>query len=434
MKTQMVKNAIIVPVGSKGGFVLKGDVPRAPGPRRLPRSTATASSSPASSTSPTTSWTARSLHPPEVVRHDGDDPYLVVAADKGTAHLLRHRQQRLRRSTASGWATPSPRRQRRLRPQEGRASRPRRAGVRAAPLPQPGPRRQSAARSRWSGIGDMAGRRLRQRRAAEPATTRLRGRLQPRAHLHRPGARSRARASPSASASSSCRARPGADYDAELISKGGGIFDRSAKSIPSARRCATLLEHRGRQRRRRGGGPPHPPRRVDLLYNGGHRHLRRRPRASRGRRGGRSRQRPRPRGRCRDWRRARGGGGRQPRPRPSAAGLSTGRAAADNTDAVDNSGGVDMSDHEVNIKILIGPCSSSAASCAGARAQPASCSEMTEEVAELVLADNRNQARALTLDGLRSRPRLSRSSSPLPRRTWSGLACSDRADRRHPDQ
>ena len=27
------------------------------------------------------------LHPPEVVRHDGDDPYLVVAADKGTAHL-----------------------------------------------------------------------------------------------------------------------------------------------------------------------------------------------------------------------------------------------------------------------------------------------------------------------------------------------------------
>jgi glutamate dehydrogenase len=27
------------------------------------------------------------LHPPDVVRHDGDDPYLVVAADKGTAHL-----------------------------------------------------------------------------------------------------------------------------------------------------------------------------------------------------------------------------------------------------------------------------------------------------------------------------------------------------------
>ena len=59
MKTQMVKNSIIVPVGSKGGFVLKGDVPRAARPRRLPRRTATASSCPASSTSPTTSWTAR---------------------------------------------------------------------------------------------------------------------------------------------------------------------------------------------------------------------------------------------------------------------------------------------------------------------------------------------------------------------------------------
>ena len=35
MKTQMVKNSIIVPVGSKGGFVLKGSLP--PRPRRLPR-------------------------------------------------------------------------------------------------------------------------------------------------------------------------------------------------------------------------------------------------------------------------------------------------------------------------------------------------------------------------------------------------------------
>jgi hypothetical protein len=37
------------------------------------------------STSPTTSSATRSSPPPDVVRHDGDDPYLVVAADKGTA-------------------------------------------------------------------------------------------------------------------------------------------------------------------------------------------------------------------------------------------------------------------------------------------------------------------------------------------------------------
>ena len=87
VKAQMVKNTVIVPVGSKGGFFCK----------QLP--------------SPTTdrdAWLAEGIacyqrfingllditdnlvggnvvHPQDVVRHDGDDPYLVVAADKGTA-------------------------------------------------------------------------------------------------------------------------------------------------------------------------------------------------------------------------------------------------------------------------------------------------------------------------------------------------------------
>jgi glutamate dehydrogenase len=72
-----------------------------------------------------------------------------------------------------------------------------------------------------------------------------------------------------------------------------------------------------------------------------------------------------------------------------------------NTDAVDNSGGVDMSDHEVNIKILLdllvrhGVIKDRAT-------RNAIIAEMTDEVSELVLADNINQSRALTLDGLRS--------------------------------
>ena len=45
----------------------------------------TGCSSPGCSTSPTTASRARSCRPRGVVRHDGDDPYLVVAADKGTA-------------------------------------------------------------------------------------------------------------------------------------------------------------------------------------------------------------------------------------------------------------------------------------------------------------------------------------------------------------
>jgi glutamate dehydrogenase len=86
VKAQQVKNAVIVPVGAKGGFV----------PKRLP---------PASDRQ---AWLAEGTEsyrifvrtllqladnivgegiapPPDTVRHDGDDPYLVVAADKGTA-------------------------------------------------------------------------------------------------------------------------------------------------------------------------------------------------------------------------------------------------------------------------------------------------------------------------------------------------------------
>jgi glutamate dehydrogenase len=86
VKAQMVKNTVIVPVGAKGGFV----------PLRLPAATDRAA------------WLAEGLAcyrlfvdallsvtdnivdgkvvpPQQVLRYDGDDPYLVVAADKGTA-------------------------------------------------------------------------------------------------------------------------------------------------------------------------------------------------------------------------------------------------------------------------------------------------------------------------------------------------------------
>ncbi|MGN6278361.1 MAG: NAD-glutamate dehydrogenase [Sphingomonas sp.] len=87
MKAQRVKNAVIVPTGAKGGFY----------PKQLP--------SPALDRD---AWFAEGtesyrvfirallsltdnivqgkvVHPAAVVRHDGDDPYFVVAADKGTA-------------------------------------------------------------------------------------------------------------------------------------------------------------------------------------------------------------------------------------------------------------------------------------------------------------------------------------------------------------
>ena len=86
MKAQMVKNAVIVPVGAKGGFV----------PKRPP----IAAGREAAQADGVECYKAfvRALldvtdnrvgetivPPPDLVRRDGDDPYLVVAADKGTA-------------------------------------------------------------------------------------------------------------------------------------------------------------------------------------------------------------------------------------------------------------------------------------------------------------------------------------------------------------
>jgi glutamate dehydrogenase len=84
MKAQMVKNAVIVPTGSKGGFVLKS---RPADPAALKDEV-------------TRQYVrfmhglldltdnrvdGRVVHPDHIVVHDEDDPYLVVAADKGTA-------------------------------------------------------------------------------------------------------------------------------------------------------------------------------------------------------------------------------------------------------------------------------------------------------------------------------------------------------------
>jgi glutamate dehydrogenase len=99
VKAQMVKNAVIVPVGAKGGFVVK----KTTDPSNTQRSGRTLG--PADRDA----WLAEGIAcyrtfvsclldltdnydadgkvvgPPQVRRYDGDDPYLVVAADKGTA-------------------------------------------------------------------------------------------------------------------------------------------------------------------------------------------------------------------------------------------------------------------------------------------------------------------------------------------------------------
>ena len=86
VKAQQVKNAVIVPVGAKGGFVPK-HLPKG-GTREQIQAEGVAAYKLFISTllDVTDNLGDKGVVPPEqVVRHDDDDPYLVVAADKGTA-------------------------------------------------------------------------------------------------------------------------------------------------------------------------------------------------------------------------------------------------------------------------------------------------------------------------------------------------------------
>jgi len=86
VKAQQVKNAVIVPVGSKGGFY----------PKQLPKGSPDAVRAEAIAAYKTflsgllditdnLDAAGKVIRPDNVIAHDGDDPYLVVAADKGTA-------------------------------------------------------------------------------------------------------------------------------------------------------------------------------------------------------------------------------------------------------------------------------------------------------------------------------------------------------------
>lgn len=85
MKAQMVKNAVIVPVGSKGGFHVKRALPE--DRSAMMEAVIDCYKDFLSGLLDVTDNIVEGsiVPPPDVVRHDEDDPYLVVAADKGTA-------------------------------------------------------------------------------------------------------------------------------------------------------------------------------------------------------------------------------------------------------------------------------------------------------------------------------------------------------------
>ncbi len=392
MKAQQVKNAVIVPVGSKGGFVVKRPLASAAGRaalqaqgiecyRTLMRGMLDVTDNRKG---------AAITHPSAVVRRDQDDPYLVVAADKGTAtfsdiaNAVAHDYGFwLDDAFASGGSVGY----------DHKA-----LGI--------------TARGAWVavqrhfrelgldiehdaftavGIGDMAGdvfgngmlrSRLTKLVAAfnhqhiflDPAPD-------PAASF---GERQRLFDTPRSS---------WADYDAKLISKGGGVFERAAKSIKLSPEVKALLELAvdaitpAELIQAMLKAP------VDLLWLGGigtyvkaadETHLQAGDRAN-------------------DALRI---DARDVRARVIGEGANLGvtqrgrieyaaRGGRINTDAIDNSAGVDMSDHEVNIKILL-----SDPVGAGKLTVPARnklLAAMADEVSDHVLRDNYLQTLAISL-------------------------------------
>ena len=233
MKTQMVKNAVIVPVGSKGGFYVKR--PPAGGTREQVQAEGIACYQTLirGLLDLTDNYVGGSIVPPaNVVRHDGDDPYLVVAADKGTAtfsdianalsrrlRLLAGRRLRLGRLG-------------RLRPQEDGHHRARRLGIGEAPLPRARARTSRRTPFTVVGVGDMSGDVFGNGMLLSRQIRAGRG-LRPPPHLHRSRARSGDEPGPSASGCSTCRARPGWTTTGRCCRRAAA----SSTAPPSRSRC-----------------------------------------------------------------------------------------------------------------------------------------------------------------------------------------------------
>ncbi|HEY2664099.1 MAG TPA: NAD-glutamate dehydrogenase domain-containing protein, partial [Candidatus Binataceae bacterium] len=398
MKTQTVKNAIIVPIGSKGGFVVK------------PPAGAPAASRPEVAGAYVTLISAlldltdnlvegKVAHPEHVKTLDDDGPYLVVAADKGTAsfsdlanEIAQARDFWLGDAFASG----------------GRHGYDHKAlGITARGawesairhLREMGRTPDRGEPITVAGIGDMSGDvfgngLLRSANLALVAAFDHRHIfLDPNPDPARSFAeRKRLFETPNSQWS---------DYSAAVLSRGGAVFARGQKRIVisdearAAIGCETK-EFDGESLVRAVLRAP-----VDLLYNGGIGTYVRASAETDGEIGDHTNDACRiAAAELRAKIVVEGGNlGFTQRARIEFA-LAGGRI---NTDAIDNSAGVDMSDHEVNLKILLQRLRANRSFSAGRRNRLLE--DAADEVVALVLADNRDQVLMLSLEQTRSRDR-----------------------------
>ena len=393
VKAQEVKNAVIVPSGAKGGFVCK----RLPDPADREAYQAEVLACYKTFIAAMLDVTDniegdQVVPPPGVVRRDGDDPYLVVAADKGTATFSDTANEVAARygfwlgdAFASGGS-------------EGYDHK--KMGITA---------RGAWESVKWHfaalglnpatddftvvGVGDMSGDVFGNGMLLSEHI-RLVAAFDHRHVFVDP--------SPDPAASFAERARmfalprsSWADYDQALISPGGGVWPRTVKSVPVSPQARTAL---GIDATVSALSPDElisailaAP--VDLLWNGGIGTYVKASSESNAEVGDRSNDAVRI-----DATRLRarviGEGGNLGLTQAARIEFSLDGGLM-NTDFIDNSAGVDTSDHEVNIKILLADAIRDGAIPASGRHQLLN--EMTDEVADLVLRHNYGQNMALAV-------------------------------------
>ena len=394
VKAQMVKNTVIVPVGAKGGFFVKQ--PPASGERDavLAEGIACYRLFIQGLLDITDNIVGGKIVPPrDVVRHDQDDPYLVVAADKGTATFS---------DIANGLAIAHGFWMGDAFASGGSVGYDHKGMGITARGAWESVKRHFRALGRdcqsedftCVGVGDMSGdvfgngmllsRHIRLVAAFDHRHIFL----DPEPDAARSFAeRERMFALPRSS---------WADYDARLISKGGGVHPRSAKSIEITPQVRVALglgdEVKSLSPNELMSAILQAP--VDLLWNGGIGTYVKAASEQNADVGDRANNALRVNGgqlRCRVV--GEGGNlGMTQLGRIEAAQLA---GVLLNTDFIDNSAGVDTSDHEVNIKILLNDVVAQKKLTVAARNKLLA--SMTDEVARLVLLDNYRQNQAISL-------------------------------------
>ncbi len=390
VKAQMVKNTVIVPVGSKGGFVVKHPV-KGSRDEVISQGQECYRTYLCGLLDITDNIVGGKIVPPsKVVRYDAHDPYLVVAADKGTATfsdiangVAQSYGFWLDDAFASGGSVGYDHKKMGITARGAWVSVQRHfmeMGI-------------DCQKEEFTcvGIGDMAGDVFGNGMLLSKAT-KLVGAFN---HMH-------IFIDPSPNPEASWKERKRLfdlprsswmEYNKKLISKGGGIFERSAKEIKLSKEIRQLLDIEALSVSPDELIQHLLKARVDLLWNGGIGTYVKAEVESHEAVGDKANDSLRINGkelRCKIV----GEGGNLGFTQLARIeyGLNGGRI---NTDAIDNSAGVDCSDHEVNIKIALNKAVENNKISKAQRNNMLA--RMTDNVAELVLRDNKLQTQAITI-------------------------------------